>query len=69
MSLFDICCPRYPISISVNRKMEASEGAAVEYTSDGEISEQMSGTVTHSLRKLGKRKINVSIYFYIIYSL
>ncbi|XP_008178652.1 ras-related GTP-binding protein A-like [Acyrthosiphon pisum] len=38
--------------------MEAIEGAAVEYTSDGEISEQMSATVKHSLRKLGKRKIN-----------
>lgn len=49
--------------------METFEGAAVEYTSDGEISEQMSATVKHSLRKLGKRKINVSIYFYIIYSL
>jgi hypothetical protein len=46
--------------------MEALKGAAVEYTSDGEISEQMSGTVTHSLRKLGKRKVNVSIY--IIYN-
>lgn len=49
--------------------MEAFEGAPVEYTSDGEISEQMSATVTNSLRKLGKRKINVSVYFYIIYSL
>jgi len=48
--------------------MEVLEGAAVEYTSDGEISEQMSDTVKHSLSKLGKRKINVSIYFYIIYS-
>ncbi|XP_026819440.1 ras-related GTP-binding protein A-like [Rhopalosiphum maidis] len=41
--------------------MEALKGAAVEYTSDGEISEQMSGTVTHSLRKLGKRKVNILI--------
>jgi len=49
--------------------MKAIEGAVVEYTSDGEISELMSDTVKHSLRKLGKRKINVSIYFYIIYSL
>ncbi|KAL4135782.1 hypothetical protein QTP88_007370 [Uroleucon formosanum] len=39
--------------------MEAFEGAAVEYTSDGEISEQMSATVINSLRKLGKRKINI----------
>ncbi|KAE9525103.1 hypothetical protein AGLY_014517 [Aphis glycines] len=41
--------------------METLNGAAVEYTSDGEISEQMSGTVTHSLRKLGKRKVNILI--------
>jgi len=43
--------------------MEASESASVEYTSDGEISEQMSTTITRSLRKLGKRKVNVSIYY------
>jgi len=47
--------------------MEAFEGAAVEYTSDGEISEQMSATVKHSLRKLGKRKINVSTYIFLYY--
>lgn len=46
--------------------METLNGATVEYTSDGEISEQMSGTVTHSLRKLGKRKVNVSTYLFIL---